>query len=131
VVAGRLEPVVERIFHTDSDGYRVGRSAIDAVAKCRQRCWKHDWVIDLDIQKFFDTCPHELIVKAVAANTDQAWVVLYVQRWLTAPMATPDGVLAARDQGTPQGGLCSAEHKPPNEQRWVMRSAGLAGLVRA
>ncbi|BCB83729.1 group II intron reverse transcriptase/maturase [Phytohabitans suffuscus] len=107
VVAERLEPVVERIFHTDSDGYRVGRSAIDAVAKCRQRCWKYDWVIDLDIQKFFDTCPHELIVKTVAANTDQAWVVLYVQRWLVAPLATPDGALQARDRGTPQGSAAS------------------------
>ena len=107
VVAARLEPVVERIFHTDSDGYRVGRSAIDAVAKCRQRCWKYDWVIDLDIQKFFDTCPHELIVKAVAVNTDQAWVVLYVKRWLKAPLAQPEGTLAERDRGTPQGSSVS------------------------
>jgi len=107
VVAARLEPRVERIFHTDSDGYRVGRSAIDAVAKCRQRCWKYDWVIDLDIQKFFDSCPHELIVKAVAANTDQAWVVLYVKRWLKAPLAQPEGTLAERDRGTPQGSSVS------------------------
>ena len=107
VVAARLESVVERFFHTDSDGYRVGRSAIDAVAKCRQRCWKHDWVIDLDIQKFFDTCPHDLIVKAVTANTDQAWVVLYVQRWLKAPLAQPDGTVTQRDRGTPQGSAVS------------------------
>ena len=107
VVAARLEPRVERIFHTDSDGYRVGRSAIDAVAKCRQRCWKYDWVIDLDIQKFFDSCPHELIVKAVEANTDQAWVVLYVKRWLKAPLAQPEGTLAERDRGTPQGSSVS------------------------
>jgi RNA-directed DNA polymerase len=107
VVATRLQPRVERIFHTDSDGYRVGRSAIDAVAKCRQRCWRYDWVIDLDIQKFFDSCPHDLIVKAVAANTDQPWVLLYVRRWLTAPMQQPDGTLQERDRGTPQGSAAS------------------------
>jgi RNA-directed DNA polymerase len=107
VVAARLEPRVEKIFHTDSDGYRVGRSAIDAVGKCRQRCWKYDWVIDLDIQKFFDSCPQDLIVKAVEANTDQAWVVLYVKRWLQAPLAQPDGTLTDRDRGTPQGSAVS------------------------
>jgi RNA-directed DNA polymerase len=107
VVARRLEARVERIFHTDSDGYRVGRSAIDAVAKCRKRCWKYNWVIDLDIQKFFDSCPHDLIVKAVEANTDQPWILLYVKRWLTAPMQQPDGTLCERDRGTPQGSAVS------------------------
>jgi RNA-directed DNA polymerase len=107
VVAARLEPRVEKIFHTDSDGYRVGRSAIDAVAKCRQRCWRYDWVIDLDIQKFFDSCPHDLIVKAVEVNTDAPWVLLYVKRWLTAPMQQPDGTLQQRDRGTPQGSAVS------------------------
>ena len=107
VAAARLEPRVEKIFHTDSDGYRVGRSAIDAVAKCRQRCWRYDWVIDLDIQKFFDSCPHDLIVKAVEANTDAPWVLLYVKRWLTAPMQQPDGTLQQRDRGTPQGSAVS------------------------
>lgn len=107
VVAARLEARVEKIFHTDSDGYRVGRSAIDAVAKCRQRCWRYDWVIDLDIQKFFDSCPHDLIVKAVAANTDQPWMLLYVKRWLVAPVQQPDGTLVRRDHGTPQGSAVS------------------------
>ncbi|MGI8312736.1 group II intron reverse transcriptase/maturase [Saccharopolyspora hattusasensis] len=107
VVAARLEPRMEEIFHTDSDGYRPGRSAIDAVAKCRERCWKTDWVIDLDIQKFFDSCPHDLIVKAVEANTDQRWIVMYVKRWLIAPLQHPDGSVDARDRGTPQGSAVS------------------------
>jgi group II intron reverse transcriptase/maturase len=131
VVARRLEEKVEPIFHPDSYGYRPGRSALDAVAACRKRCWKTDWVIDLDIQKFFDSVPWDLIVKAVQANTDQPWVILYVKRWLAAPVQMPDGTLPQRDRGTPQGGLCSAEHKPPYEQCWVMRSVGLSGLVRA
>jgi RNA-directed DNA polymerase len=80
VVAVRLESRVEPLFHPDSFGYRPGRSALDAVGRCRQRCWKHDWVIDLDIQKFFDSVPWQLIVKAVEANTDLPWVILYVRR---------------------------------------------------
>jgi RNA-directed DNA polymerase len=101
-----------------------------AVKKCRERCWKKDWVLDLDVQKFFDSVDHDLMVKAVEANTDQKWVVLYVKRWLTAPMRMPDGTVVERDRGTPQGGLCSAEHNAPYEQCWVMRSVGLLGLVR-
>jgi group II intron reverse transcriptase/maturase len=107
VVAARLEGKVEPIFHPDSYGYRPGRSALDAVAVCRRRCWKHDWIVDLDIQKFFDSVDHDLVVKAVAAHTDQPWVVLYVKRWLQAPIQQPDGTLQQRDRGTPQGSSVS------------------------
>lgn len=107
VVAGRLEEKVEAIFHPDSYGYRHGRSALDAVEVCRRRCWRHDWVIDLDIEKFFDSVPKDLIVKAVQANTDLPWVVLYVQRWLQAPVQHPDGTLVVRDRGTAQGSSVS------------------------
>jgi RNA-directed DNA polymerase len=107
VVARRLEATVERIFHPDSYGYRPGRSALDAVAACRQRCWKNDWVVDLDIQRFFDSVPWDLVVKAVQANTDLPWVVLYVKRWLQAPLLLPDGTLQTRDRGTPQGSSAS------------------------
>jgi RNA-directed DNA polymerase len=107
VVAMKLESRVEPVFHRDSYGYRPGRSALDAVATCRERCWERDWVIDLDIQKFFDSVPWDLVVKAVEAHTDLPWVVLYVKRWLAAPVQQPDGVLAARDRGTPQGSAVS------------------------
>jgi RNA-directed DNA polymerase len=73
-------------------------------------------LIDLDIAKFFDSVPWDLMVKAVEANTDLPWVVLYVKRWLAVPLALPDGTLLQRDRGTPQGALCSAEHKPPYAQ---------------
>jgi group II intron reverse transcriptase/maturase len=106
-VARRLEEKVEPIFHADSYGYRPKRSALDAVAACRRRCWKHDWVIDLDIQKFFDSVSWDLIIKAVEANTDEPWVVLYVKRWLAAPMQSVDGTLRQRDRGTPQGSAVS------------------------
>ncbi len=107
VVAVELEKRVEPIFHPDSYGYRPKRSALDAVAACRQRCWKTDWVVDLDIAKFFDSVPWDLMVKAVEANTDLPWVVLYVKRWLQAPLALPDGTMQIRDRGTPQGSSVS------------------------
>jgi RNA-directed DNA polymerase len=107
VVALTLEPRLESIFHDDSYGYRPGRSQEMALAKCRQRCWQRDWVLDLDVAKFFDTVDHDLMVKAVEANTDQKWVVLYVKRWLVAPILMPDGRLVDRDQGTPQGSAVS------------------------
>jgi RNA-directed DNA polymerase len=107
VVARRLEAKVEPAFHQDSYGYRPGRSALDAVEVCRRRCWKYDWVIDLDIEKFFDTVPWHLVVKAVEANTDLPWVVLYVKRWLQAPLVLPDGSVLGRDRGTPQGSSVS------------------------
>lgn len=107
VVARRLEAKAEPIFHPDSYGYRPGRSTRDAVAACRKRCWKIDWVIDLDIQKFFDSVPWDLVVKAVEAHTDDRWVVLYVQWWLQAPVQLPNGTLQKRDCGTPQGSAVS------------------------
>lgn len=107
VVALALEPRTELIFHEDSYGYRPGRSALDALAVCRQRCRKKNWVLDLDVEKFFDSVDHGLMVKAVQANTDLPWVMLYVRRWLTAPLQLPDGTLQERDRGTPQGSSVS------------------------
>lgn len=106
-VAMLLEPEVERVFHPDSYGYRPGRSALEAVEVCRQRCWRRPWVVDLDIQGFFDTVPHEPIVAAVKQHTNAAWVLLYVQRWLDAPVQRIDGTLASRERGTPQGSAIS------------------------
>src|SRR5262245_9559919 len=102
-----LEPVVEPIFHEDSYGYRPGRSALRAVGVCRERCWRRDWVIDLDVQAFFDTLDHELVLKAVRHHTSERWILLYVERWLKAPMQREDGTLAAREQGSPQGSAIS------------------------
>ena len=69
----------------------------------RKRCWKHDWTLDLDVRAFFDSVPHNLLLKAVAHHTDERWVLLYIERWLVAPMQMPDGTLVAREKGTPQG----------------------------
>ncbi len=109
VVALTLEPRTEAIFHPDSYGYRPGKSAHEALAACRERCWQKDWVLDLDIRAFFDSLDHDLVVKAVRANitTEQRWVLLYVQRWLQAPLHLPDGTLQQRGRGTPQGSAVS------------------------
>ncbi len=107
VVAAHVEQRVEPVFHPDSYGYRPGRSALDAVGVCRRRCWSYDWVIDLDIRKFFDSVRWDLVCKAVAAHTDARWVLLYVERWLAAPLQHPDGTLHDRDRGTPQGSSVS------------------------
>jgi RNA-directed DNA polymerase len=107
VVKMVLEAQVEPKFHRDSYGYRPHRSALRAVGVARQRCFEFDWVIDLDIQAFFDSLDHELVEKAVAANTDNPWVRLYIARWLRAAGSWPDGSIQPRTRGTPQGGVIS------------------------
>ncbi len=98
-----LEAGVEQVFHDDSYGYRPGRSPLDAVGVCRERCFKRAWVLDVDIQSFFDSVPWDRTLEALARHTDQKWVVMYVERWLQAPMLMADGTLVPRVKGTPQG----------------------------
>lgn len=107
VVKQTLEPELEANFHPDSYGYRPGKSAHQAIGQARQRCWRQDWVVDLDIQGYFDAIDHTLLMRAVRCHTQENWVRLYIERWLKAPVEQPDGTLEARDQGTPQGGVIS------------------------
>jgi len=107
VVAEHVMAVAEPVFHRDSYGYRPKRSALDAVAVCRTRCWEYDWVIEFDIAKFFDSVPWDKIVACVQAHTEARWVVLYVRRWLAAGLQMPDGSVTERDLGTPQGSAVS------------------------
>ena len=107
VVKLEFEPQVEPHFHVDSYGYRPGKSALDAVGVTRQRCWRQDWVIDLDIKGFFDNLDRGLLLKAVRHHTDVPWVLLYVERWLRAPLQRVDGSLEERTKGTPQGSVIS------------------------
>src|ERR1700730_17242543 len=102
-----LEPRLEPVFHTDSYGYRPGRSAIDAVRTARQRCWRSDWVLDIDVKGYFDSIDWELLLKAVRRHTDCPWVLLYIERWLKAPVQMEDGSVVPRTAGTPQGGVIS------------------------
>jgi RNA-directed DNA polymerase len=102
-----LEPEVEPVFHQDSYGYRPGRSAHDALWTCRQRCWSYDWALDLDLKSFFDSLSHSLVLKAVAHHTNLRWILLYVERWLKAPLQLEDGTRKPRDRGSPQGSAIS------------------------
>lgn len=107
VVKLYLEPLLEPHFHEDSYGYRPVKSGIDAVRVARQRCWRYDWVIDIDIKGFFDNIDHELMMRALKKHTQEPWILLCVQRWLKASALSPEGSLIERDLGTPQGGVIS------------------------
>jgi RNA-directed DNA polymerase len=107
VVKMVLEPQVEPHFHPDSYGYRPGKSALDAVGVTRKRCWRQDWVIDLDIKGFFDNLDHDLLMRAVRHHTQTPWILLYVERWLKAPVQRADGSLEERTKGSPQGSVIS------------------------
>lgn len=102
-----LEPILEPLFHADPYGYRPGRSAHQALSVARQRCWRYDWVLDLDRKSFFDPIDWALLLRALRRHTDCTWVLLYIERWLKAAVCMPDGTLAERKHGTPQGGVIS------------------------
>lgn len=100
-----LEPSIESIFHEDSYAYRPNKSSHHAVETARNRCWRYDWVLDLDIRKFFDTIDHELLMKAVRQHTRERWMLLYIERWLKVPYEKKDGSRIERVQGVPQGSV--------------------------
>lgn len=107
VVKMYLEPEVEPLFHPNSYGYRPGKSALDAVAMTRERCWKYNWVIDLDIRGFFDNLDHNLVLETVRKHTSCRWILLYIERWLKAPIRMEDETLVQRTSGSPQGSVIS------------------------
>jgi group II intron reverse transcriptase/maturase len=107
VVKQAIEPEFEKYFHQDSYGYRPDKSAHEAIGRARERCWKYDWVLDLDIKGFFDNIPHDLLMRALHHHVKEKWVLLYVERWLKAPVQMPDGSIEERSKGTPQGGVIS------------------------
>jgi len=107
VVKNHIEPELETIFHPDSYGYRPKRSAKQALTQARQRCWKYDWVVDMDIKGFFDNISHDLMMRAVRKHTEDKWVLLYVERWLKASVQLMNGEVEERTMGTPQGGVIS------------------------
>ena len=102
-----LEPELDPSFHEDSYGYRPGKSAHQAIEVTRKRCWWHDWVLEFDIRGLFDNIDHGLLLKALRHHTDCKWVLLYIGRWLTAPIVGRDGEVLDRNRGTPQGGVIS------------------------
>lgn len=107
VIKARIEGELERLFHPDSYGYRPNKSAADAVAVIRERNWKTPWVVEFDIQRAFDELSWNLIRRLVRKHVKEPWALLYIERWLTAPMVTKEGAVVPRSKGTPQGGVVS------------------------
>ena len=107
VVKQRLEPELEKHFNPNSYGYRPGKSALDAVGKVRENCWRNNWVLDLDIKGFFDNIDHNLLMKAVRRHTDEKWAIVYIERWVKAPIFMPDSSLVFPKKGSPQGSVIS------------------------
>jgi RNA-directed DNA polymerase len=107
VVKQVIEPILDSIFLADSYGYRPNKSALDAVGVTRKRCWKYDWVLEFDIRGLFDNIDHDLLLRAVRKHVTCKWVLLYIERWLKAPMVQEDGTTVERSRGTPQGGVVS------------------------
>jgi len=107
VVKQVIEPILDPIFLTDSYGYRPNKSALDAIGVTRQRCWKYDWVLEFDIKGLFDNIDHELLLRAVRKHVKCKWALMYIERWLKAPMVQEDNTTIGRSRGTPQGGVVS------------------------
>ncbi len=107
VVKQIIEPKLDPMFHADSYGYRPGRSAKQAIAVTRKRCWQFDWVVEFDIKGAFDQIDHGLLMKAVRSHIKEDWILLYIERWLTVPFETTEGTQVPRQRGTPQGGVVS------------------------
>lgn len=108
VVKLYFEPEVEPMFYEDSYGYRPNKSSIQALEITRKRCWRKDWVLEFDIKGLFDNIRHDILMKMVRKHTNEEWIILYIQRWLTAPFQMGNGELVPRNSGTPQGGVISS-----------------------
>jgi group II intron reverse transcriptase/maturase len=108
VLKSRMEARMERIFSPNSYGYRPGRNAHQAIEAVKLSNRRYDWVIDLDISKFFDEIDHELLIKALETVIPEKWMLMYIRRILEAPEADEHGNLHSREgRGTPQGGVIS------------------------
>jgi RNA-directed DNA polymerase len=107
VVKLLIEPILDSVFLADSYGYRPNKSALEAVGATRERCWKYDWVLEFDIKGLFDNIDHELLLRAVRKHITCKWALLYIERWLKAPMVQEYGTTIERSRGTPQGGVVS------------------------
>lgn len=108
VLKDYLEPRFEKIFSPYSYGYRLGKNAHQALEEVRKNCWMTDWVIDLDIKGFFDNIDHNKLMLALEKHISEKWCLMYIKRWLTAPVQTKTrGLVEKQGKGTPQGGVIS------------------------
>lgn len=108
VVKDYMEKRIDIKFHANSYGYRPMKSSHEALKQVRKNVLEKDWVVDVDISKFFDEIDHELMLRAVEAMMEEKWVKMYVKRWLEMKVHLPNGeVEEHKGKGTPQGGVIS------------------------
>lgn len=100
-----FEPCVEPIFYDDSYGYRPNKSAIQALEITKERCWRKDWVLEFDTKGLFDNIRHDYLMEMVKRHTEEAWIIMYIKRWLVVPFQMKDGSIIERTSGTPQRGV--------------------------
>jgi Reverse transcriptase (RNA-dependent DNA polymerase) len=124
VVKQVIEPAIEAKFLPNSYGYRPGRSALAAVGVTRERCWRYDWVLEFDIKGLFDNIDHALLLRALRKHVSCGWAMLYIRRWLTAPLQLADGTRVERTRGTPQGGVST-----PRTQKVTLTTLRVMGAT--
>lgn len=107
VVRVHLEKCLEPHFHQNSYGYRMGKSMHDALHRAKFNCQQYPYVLKLDIKSYFDTIPHDKLLKALQFYCKEKWVSLYASRWLKASVVNEDGSKTEPQSGTPQGGVIS------------------------
>jgi RNA-directed DNA polymerase len=108
VIKTYIEPRLDSEFVDNSYGYRPRKSAHQAVKEVQRNVRKYSWVIDLDIQEFFENVNHQLLFKALDVHVSESWAKMYIRRWLESPIQLADGTLKyPNGKGTPQGGVIS------------------------
>lgn len=130
VVRLLLEAYYEPTFSDHSHGFRPGRGCHTALREVANTWTGTSWFVEGDVADCFGTLDHQVMLSTLSERIHDNRFLRLLRNMLQAGYLE-DWIWGATLSGAPQGGLCSAEHKPPYEQRWVMRSVGLSVLVRA
>ena len=108
-----LTPIYERKFHTNSYGFRPGKSAQQAVLKAAEYMNEgYNWVVDIDLEKFFDTVEHDKMISILNKEIKDGKTLSLIRKFLASGVMVGEQ-MEETEIGTPQGGLCRARHNPP------------------
>ena len=116
----QLMPIYEPLFSDDSFGYRPGRGAKDAIYRIKEYIEQgYIRAVVLDLSKYFDTLNHTILLNLLRKQVKDERVIQMVKRYLKSGVME-NGVVTETEEGSPQGGLCRAQHKPPYDEIDVM-----------